>query len=36
MFMTIALEIIKMQVRLISWSRNKQLILKAVHFTCFD
>ena len=34
--MTIALEVIEMQVWLISWSDSKQLILKAVHFTCFD
>ena len=36
MFMTIALEVMEMQIRLTSWSGSKQLILKAVHFTCFD
>ena len=36
MFMTITLEVMEMQVGLISWSGSKQLILKAVYFTCFD
>ena len=34
--MTIALEVMEMQVWLIGWSGSKQLISKAVYVTCFD